>query len=123
MNGIADDLSSPPKVAHHEVLRRIGGGSYGEVWLARNLMGVFRAIKVVRRKSFESEKPYEREFEGVRNFEPVSRTHEGFVDVLEIGQDEQDGYFYYVMEAADDEVLGQNIQPGSYIPKTLQSEL
>jgi len=32
----------------------IGGGSYGEVWLARNIMGVHRAIKIIRRSRFES---------------------------------------------------------------------
>jgi len=26
----------PPAIPDHELLRRIGGGSYGEVWLARN---------------------------------------------------------------------------------------
>src|SRR6266436_2243192 len=76
----------PPEVPHHETLKWIGGGSYGEVWLARNIMGVHRAIKVIRRSRFESDKPYDREFAGVRNFEPVSRTNEGFMDILQVGR-------------------------------------
>src|SRR5437667_12211204 len=41
--------ASPPSIPEHELLRRIGGGSYGEVWLARNRMETFRAVKIVYR--------------------------------------------------------------------------
>ncbi len=43
----------------HELPRQIGRGGYGEVWLARNLMGVLRAVMFVYRDSFESERPFE----------------------------------------------------------------
>lgn len=95
-----------PVIPDHEVLRWIGGGSYGEVWLARNVMGAWRAVKVIRRKSFDHDRPYEREYEGIRRFEPVSRTHESQVDILHAGRNERDGYFYYVMELADDATAG-----------------
>jgi len=89
-------------VPDHELIRRIGAGSYGEVWLARNVVGTYRAVKVVYRKTFEHDRPYEREFGGMQKFEPVSRTHEGLVNVLQIGRNDQAGYFYYIMELADD---------------------
>lgn len=91
-----------PLVPDHQMLRPIGRGSYGEVWLARSVMGTFRAVKVVYRNTFESDRPFEREFSGIRKFEPVSRTHDGLMDVLQIGRNDADGYFYYVMELADD---------------------
>src|SRR6266850_2053803 len=91
-----------PIVPEHELIRRIGAGSYGEVWLARNVVGTYRAVKVVYRKTFEHDRPYEREFGGMQKFEPVSRTHEGLVNVLQIGRNDQAGYFYYIMELADD---------------------
>src|SRR5262245_45941305 len=91
-----------PRVPDHELLRRIGRGSYGEVWLARNMVGSYHAVKVVRRESFEDSRPYEREFEGLQQFEPLSRTHEGLVDVLQVGRNEEREFFYYVMELADD---------------------
>src|SRR6266542_3620242 len=91
-----------PIVPDHELIKRIGAGSYGEVWLARNVVGTYRAAKVVYRKTFEHDRPYEREFGGMQKFEPVSRTHEGLVHVLQIGRDDQAGYFYYIMELADD---------------------
>jgi tetratricopeptide (TPR) repeat protein len=88
-------------VTDHELVRRIGHGSYGEVWLARNVIGTYRAVKIVFRAQFENEQPYEREFKGIQKFEPVSRSHEGFVDILQIGRNDQLGCFYYVMELAD----------------------
>src|SRR6516225_11528890 len=75
----------PPQIPDHRLLRCIGRGSYGEVWLARHAMGMHRAIKVVRRQSFEQNRPFERELSGIRSFEPISRSHEGFVDILHVG--------------------------------------
>jgi hypothetical protein len=49
----ATDLNSEGacsiKIPDHELLRVIGRGSYGEVWLARNIMGTYRAVKIIRR--------------------------------------------------------------------------
>ena len=63
---------------------------------------MLRAIKIVYRKSFQDSRPFERELSGIRKFEPISRSHEGFIDVLHAGINEQEGYFYYIMELADD---------------------
>src|ERR1044072_3548515 len=111
-----------PAIPDHELIRRIGEGSYGEVWLGRNVVGTYRAVKVVYRKTFEHYRPYEREFGGMQKFEPVSRTHEGLVNVLQIGRNDQAGYFYYIMELADDastDVSAASINPATYKPKTL----
>src|SRR5207245_5441793 len=119
----SDGVASRPVVPDHELLRRIGGGSYGEVWLARNIMGTYRAVKIVYRKTFANERPFEREFRGIQKFEPISRSHESQVDILHIGRNDEAGYFYYVMELADDLHLEQDIQPDLYLPKTLKNVL
>ncbi len=98
-------------------------GSYGSIWLARNVLGSYRAVKIVQRRTFKSPRQYEREFEGVRNFEPISRSHPGFVHILHVGRSDVDGYFYYVMELADDIAHGQQLRPDSYAPRTVRSEL
>ncbi len=90
-----------PVIPDHELVRRIGGGSYGDVWLARTTVGTWRAVKVVFRDRFLDARPYEREFHGIQKFEPLSRGNEAFVDILQIGRNDADGYFYYVMELAD----------------------
>ena len=67
--------SKPPPVPDHALLRRIGHGAYGDVWLARSALGTLRAVKVVYRARFKEDRPYEREFHGILKFEPVSRSH------------------------------------------------
>ena len=91
----------PPSVPDHELLCRIGQGSYGEVWLARSAIGSFRAVKVVHRKSFDHDRPYEREFEGLKQFEPLSHSRESQVDIFHVGRNDAAGFFYYIMELAD----------------------
>jgi WD40 repeat protein len=111
----------PPRVPDHELLRRIGRGAYGEVWLARCAIGAYRAVKIVHRASFDHDRPFEREFEGILKFEPVSRTHDSQVDILHVGRSED--CFYYVMELADDQATGGQINPDHYTPRTLKSDL
>ena len=64
-----------------------------------------------------------REFEGMAQFEPISREHLGFVDILHVGRSDDDAFFYYVMELADDIVPRASFEPAAYAPKTLRSEL
>ena len=113
-DGVTDEL--PPVIPDHEVIRLIGTGSSGQVWLARNALGTYRAVKVVQPLDY---KRFEREFHGIVNYEPISRLHDGLVDILQVGHNENSGLFYYVMELADDIVCGQNIDPETYEPKTL----
>jgi len=100
----AENLPSqrPPPIPNHEIIAPIGRGSYGEVWLARSVTGALRAVKVVWRNRFASDRPYEREFHGIVQFEPISRSHPGVVNVLHVGRDDAAGCFFYVMELADD---------------------
>jgi serine/threonine protein kinase/WD40 repeat protein len=122
-----------PRVPDHVLLARIGGGSYGDVWLARSVTGRLRAVKVVWRGNFASDRPYEREFRGITQFEPISRSHPGVVNVLHVGRDDGAGCFFYVMELADDVGEGDSVgragrseSPKSavgYRPRTLAAEL
>ena len=110
-------------IPEYELVIEIARGSYGQVWLARSVLGTWRAIKIVQRSLFEDSRPYQREFNGIRRYEAISREHDGLVDVLHVGRNEDEGYFYYVMELADDQVVGQNVRSLDYSPLTLQSEL
>src|SRR6266480_1032900 len=115
--------SDAPDIPDFELLRCIGRGSYGEVWLARNILGTYRAVKIVERKAFRDEEAFEREFSGLRRFEPVSREHDGFVAILHVSRNRAAGFFYYVMELADNDTKRDRIDPDTYVPKTLTNEL
>lgn len=118
-------MSGVPSIPDHTLLRPVGRGAYGEVWLARNVMGTPRAVKIVWRGQFESDRPYDREFAGIQGYEPVSRTSDGLMQVLHVGRNEAEGYFYYVMELADDVVEGPtttDVMP-TYTPHTLRAEM
>src|SRR4051794_9122154 len=122
------EVLSPVVIPEHELLCPIASGAYGQVWLARNHLGVFRAVKIVHRASFDHDRPFEREFAGIKAFEPISRAHDGLVDLLQVGRDDDAGYFYYVMELADDlnaehKVQNAPLDPSAYLPRTLASEV
>ena len=120
---IATSEDSPvPVVPDHEVIRCIGSGSGGQVWLAQNALGSYRAIKIVRANAFRHRRPFEQEFEGILKFEPLSRSHDGLVDILQVGFNDAEGYFYCVMELADDATSGQQISPETYQPRTLTQD-
>jgi CHASE2 domain-containing sensor protein len=117
--GSTDDALT---IADHEMLRPIGSGSYGEVWLARSATGTLRAVKVVDRKSARDPR-FEREFAGLLKFEPISRAHEGLVDILHVGRNEKAGQLYYVMELADNSSTASSDDADRYVPTTLISKL
>ena len=111
-------MNSPLHIPDHTLLRPIGRGAYGEVWLARNVMGVLRAVKLVERRQFDNDRPYEREFAGIQRYEPVSRSADGLVHVLHVGRNDAEGYFYYVMELAD----GANVADGIPPPRPMSAD-
>jgi serine/threonine protein kinase len=114
--------AAPPVVPDHELIRLIGSGASGQVWLARNVLGTYRAVKIVQEQAFRHQRPFEREFEGILNFEPLSRLHDGLVNILHVGFNQASKYFYCVMELADDVNTGQNINPETYQPRTLECD-
>ena len=114
------DTSTRPVIPDYELIRPIGRGSYGDVWLAHGLTGVYRAVKVVWRERFPDPEPFEREFKGLRGFAAVSLTEQRQLALLHVGRNDPAGFFYYVMELADDIETGRAIDPQTYVPYTLK---
>jgi CHASE2 domain-containing sensor protein len=114
---------SAPQIPGYALLRCVGRGAYGEVWLARNHIGTYNAVKVVFRNRLPEARAYEREFRGIRRYTPVSLRHPGLVKILHVGRDDNAQYFHYVMELGDDEAAGQKIDPETYQPRNFAKDL
>jgi CHASE2 domain-containing sensor protein len=97
-----------------------GHGAYGKVWLARNAIGQWQALKAVYLANFGSNaSPYEREFAGIRRYKPISHKHPSLLRVDFISKKKSAGYFYYVMELGDSLQPGWEENPSTYIPGDL----
>ncbi|MBL9207722.1 MAG: protein kinase, partial [Opitutaceae bacterium] len=108
-----------PNIPDYELVRIVGRGSYGDVWLARSVTGAWRAIKVVWRDRFSNSEPFEREFRGLKEFTEFSLGESLQMALLHVGRNEASGFFYYVMELADDADHDRHIDPSTYVPMTL----
>ena len=99
-----------------------GEGAYGKVWLARNAIGQWQALKAVYLAKFnQSAEPYDREFRGIKRYKPVSDKHPGLLRVDFVSRKKRDGYFYYVMELGDARAPGWEENPAAYKPRDLAS--
>ena len=97
-----------------------GKGAYGRVWLAKNAIGQWQALKAVYIAGFQNRTdPYDREFNGITRYKPVSEKHGGLLRIDFISQKKLEGYFYYVMELGDSLTPGWEKDPTLYKPKDL----
>jgi hypothetical protein len=112
-----------PDVPDYELLNPpFGQGAYGKVWLARNAVGQWQALKVVYLANFgQDPDPYEREFNGIRRYKPISDKHPGLLRVDFVSRKKRAGYFYYVMELGDPLEPGWEREPSTYKPRDLFS--
>ena len=114
-----DSSDTRPEVGDYELVDPpFGRGSYGKVWLAKNAVGQWQALKVVYRASFGSEAPYDREFGGITKYKPISDKHSGLLRVDFVSKKRPD-YFYYVMELGDGVESGWEKEPTKYRPLDL----
>lgn len=99
-----------------------GRGAYGNVWLAKNSHGQWRALKVIYLKNFDGDTgPYEREFNGVSRYQPISDKHPGLLRIDFVSK-KSDGYFFYAMELGDSLAGDWQRTPTTYKPRDLGGE-
>jgi CHASE2 domain-containing sensor protein/class 3 adenylate cyclase len=111
---------APEAPDYHLCETPFGSGAYGNVWLARNAIGQWQALKAVYLSGFGNDAgAYDREFRGISRYKPVSEKHAGLLRIDFISQKKPRGYFYYVMELGDALTPGWEADPNSYRPRDL----
>ena len=122
-SGKKNVLATLPHTPGYELIDPpFGEGAYGKVWLARNAAGQWRALKVIYLAKFDGNPgPYEREFNGIQKYQPISDQHPGLLRVDFVSK-KMAGYFYYVMELGDSLEPGWETSPATYQPRDLGSE-
>ena len=115
-------ISKPPHISDYQLICMIGEGAFGQIWLGRDALGLYRAVKVIRYEDFDSLESYQAEYHGIRHYAPYSRKYEGLMEIHHVGIHKKEGYYYYVMDLADDLREAESITP-DYQTKTLRAYL
>jgi serine/threonine protein kinase len=90
-------------LADYDLLRRIGAGSYGDVWLARDAVGKAVAIKIIDRERLALVSRANREERALGLLRTELPEHPHLIRVHHVGNDGP--RLYYVMDLADDASL------------------
>jgi RNA polymerase sigma factor (sigma-70 family) len=109
----------PTSIPDYQLLRRLGKGAFGDVWLGQHLLlREFRAIKLVAANGQFGQA----ELDGVRTYMQMARQHPHLVPIEHLGQ--SNGHYFLVMPLADD-IKGPAVlrSPEQYEPQTLKSYL
>ncbi|HWN94504.1 MAG TPA: serine/threonine-protein kinase [Methylomirabilota bacterium] len=113
-------LGTPDAPDYELIEPPFGKGAYGKVWLARNAVGQWQAVKAIYQANFKEDvSPYEREFRGIERYKPVSDKHPGLLRIDFVSRMKPEGYFYYAMDLGDAVTPGWEKNPTSYLPLDL----
>jgi serine/threonine protein kinase len=112
-----------PEVPDFDMIRPIGSGGFGEVWLATNrTTGRLRAVKVIPLHSSGNADPAAREISSITRLEANSRCrHPNLLQIHHVGKTAR--HLFYVMDPADDVSGEPASDKADYRPATLQERL
>jgi serine/threonine protein kinase len=120
--GESERAAAAPQVPDFDLLRRIGQGGFGQVWLAANrATGHWRAVKLIPLHGRAAD-PAGREVSSLIRLEAKLRhQHPNLVGIHHVGR--TDRFLFYVMELADDVSGGPSTSAEDYQPATLEARL
>ena len=65
-------MAAPAAPAGYDLVREIGSGGFGTVWLARSQTGIWRAVKIVASPSPADREVFRRELSGITRFQAAT---------------------------------------------------
>jgi WD40 repeat protein len=113
-------MAAPAAPAGYDLVREIGSGGFGTVWLARSQTGIWRAVKIVASPSPADREVFRRELSGITRFQAATLGQPTQLAILHVEADDAQGLLRYVMELADDASGAAAFDPASYVPLTLK---
>ena len=118
-----NNKTAPPEVPDFDLIRPVGHGGFGEVWLATNrTTGHLRAVKVIPLQQARETDPAAREIASLTRLEAnLERQHPNLLNIHHVGKTDQ--CLFYVMDLADNTTGGPATSNPDYRPATLQSQL
>ena len=113
----------PPNIPDFDLIRPVGRGGFGQVWLATNhATGALRAVKVIPLQRSDGRDPAGREITSLARLEAnLCRRHRNLATIHHVGK--TDEHLYYVMDPADDVSGAPASADANYRPATLRSRL
>ena len=113
----------PPEVPDFELIRPIGEGGFGQVWLGRNqTTGRLRAVKLIPLRQTGRADPAGREIVSLTHLETrIGSYHPNLMVIHHVGKTAD--YLFYVMDLADDASGSAISCDPSYRPATLEDRL
>lgn len=114
---------TPPDVPDFDLIRPIGQGGFGRVWLATNrTTGHLRAVKVIPLRGPGTADPAGREITSLTRLEAnVRRHHPNLLNIHHVGRTAK--HLFYVMDPADDLSGTAASSDAAYRPASLQRRL
>ena len=112
---------APPEVPDFDLIRPVGSGGFGQVWLATNrTTGHLRAIKLIPLHQSGRADPAAREIGSLTRLEANLHCHHpNLLPIHHVGKTAS--HLFYVMDPADDVSGGPASESPDYRPATLQT--
>ncbi|MGD0654974.1 MAG: serine/threonine-protein kinase [Thermoguttaceae bacterium] len=117
------DNQEPPQVPDYDLIRPIGEGGFGRVWLAANqTTGRLRAVKLIPLRRSGTTDAAGREIVSLTRLEAnLGHRHQNLLNIHHVGKTAD--YLFYVMDLADDVSGSPAWNDPNYHPATLRKRL
>lgn len=106
-----------PNIPDYQLEKCCGSGAYGDVWIAKDMNGIERAVKVLNKTRLKNLGVLDKEIRGLQLYRTKVSKHKNLVEIYHVGETDQ--HLYYVMDLADN----ISAKEGEYLPDSMVERL